>query len=180
MCAGVLAIPCQIYKIFGTNCIILHQRMDLRNSQSLYFVEHTVKRNNSFLGGAWFLLFGVVPTARSLKPSCCLKVTKAVFSRCMPMGLTSVISMLGGTGIYLLSRGSKNKELAWLVPAGVFAAMQPYTLKVLMPINKSVLNDELVEEEAHETMNRWWNYHLWRTIAATGTFVYISYVLAKK
>ena len=96
------------------------------------------------------------------------------------MGVTSVAAMLGGAGVYFLSRGTENDESGWLIPVCVFAAMQPYTLKLLMPINVRVLEDKLPEEEAYKTMDQWWNYHLLRTLAASGTFVYIAYLLAKK
>jgi len=140
----------------------------------------TTLATGAYTGGAWFLLFGAVPMATSLKASCCLKVAKSIFPRCMPMGATSVLAMLGGGGVYLLSRQSKASESGWLVPACVFAVMQPYTLKLLMPINKRVMNGEVPEQEAHETMDRWWSYHLWRTLAASGTFVFLSYLLARK
>ena len=96
------------------------------------------------------------------------------------MAATSVVAMLGGAGVYLLSRQSQSSESGWLVPACVFAAMQPYTLKLLMPINLRILNNEVSQEDALKTMDTWWSYHLWRTVASSGTFIFLSYLLAKK
>lgn len=96
------------------------------------------------------------------------------------MAVLSVVGMLGGAGVYLISRGSGKDESAWLLAGSVFAGMQPYTLKLLMPINMRILNDKLPEEEACDTMDRWWNYHLWRTLAASGTFICLAYAIAKK
>ena len=133
-----------------------------------------------FLGGAWFQLFGAVPAARSLRPSCCLKVTKSVFSRCGPMDTMPLVAILGGAGVYLLSRQTKSVESGWLVPTCVFTAMQLYKVKLLLPINHSIINDELPEDEAHKTVDNWLSYDLWHTLAGTGTFFFLSYLLATK
>ena len=99
------------------------------------------------------------------------------------MGVLSLGAMLGGAGVYLLSRGGNQEDASncgWILTGCVFGAMHPYTLKFLMPINNRVLNKELPEDEAHSTMDRWWNFHLWRTIAASGCFVCLTYLIAKQ
>eukprot|EP00112_Aurelia_sp_Birch-Aquarium-sp1_P018419 Seg4394.1 transcript_id=Seg4394.1/GoldUCD/mRNA.D3Y31 product="hypothetical protein" pseudo=true protein_id=Seg4394.1/GoldUCD/D3Y31 len=134
-----------------------------------------------YTGAAWFVLYGSVPSATSLKPSCCLKVTKSVFSRIgMPMGITSVVSFLSASGAYLISRSCGKDEREWLAVACILGAVHPYTFRFLMPINVRILKDELREEDIHSTMDDWWNYHFLRTLAFTGCFLFTSYKLAAK
>ena len=98
----------------------------------------------------------------------------------MPMGITSLVSFLGASGAYLVSRSSGKEEREWLAVACILGAVHPYTFRFLMPINKRILKDEVAEEDALSTMDDWWMYHFWRTLATTGCFLFTSYKLASK
>lgn len=130
------------------------------------------------LGLSWFILYGSNPAAWSLRASCLLKVTKSLIPRSSPMRLTLTTSSLTAAGVYFLS--PENSRRPWAVAACCMGGLLPYSLYLMRPINLKVMADEVAEENAHDVINKWWQFHLLRTLISSGCFVYVTYKLIKQ
>lgn len=94
------------------------------------------------------------------------------------MPMTLAVSSLAASGVYLLS--SEDNRHPWVAVACCMGGLLPYSLYFMRPINKKVMANEVPEENAHEVMNTWWQYHLLRTLISSGCFVYITYKMIKQ
>ncbi len=126
------------------------------------------------------MAYASTPAARSLRGSCLLKVSKSVFSRCAPLPIVHTISTLAGSGVYLLSRGGAKDESGWMTAALVMGMLTPYTIALIAPINSKILDGEVADDDAHPLMETWSKYHSFRTLVASGVFLYYTYKIATK
>lgn len=98
-------------------------------------------------------------------------------------GIMAGLGALAGATVYYLDEESDNR-LLWLVGAGVFISVWPWTLIVMIPdINKNLQDDVL--ETAGETwvknhMDRWNKQHAVRTVMSSVAFGIFMYALLKK
>ncbi len=126
------------------------------------------------------MAYGAMPAARSLRASCNLKVCKSVIPRCSPLPVTHTLSALAAAGVYAVSYAGPKDEVGWLGGAAIMGALIPYHVALISPIKKRVLAGEVAEEDVPAVMETWSNYHLCRTLVASGVFLYFAYKLAAK
>ena len=124
------------------------------------------------------MIYGSVPAAMSLRASCLLKITKSVVPRSTPILAAHTVSTLASAGVYLASPKNEN-GMGWLVASGIMGTLLPHSFFFLKPIDEDVMKNEVKEEEAHATMDYWWNHLVLRTLVASGCFLYFSYQIAK-
>ena len=93
----------------------------------------------------------------------------------MQAGLAA-LGFLAGGGAWLAGRGT-----VWLVAALLLGAMIPFTLIVILPTNKRLLDPMLSPDSAEATrlLIRWGWLHLVRTAASLAAFVLIAQHLAR-
>jgi hypothetical protein len=83
-----------------------------------------------------------------------------------------VAGLLRGTSAWILGR-----ELAWLTRGILLGLVIPFTLIVILPTNRKLLDPTLNKEspEARELLDRWGRYHAVRSVLSFSSFlVFVS------
>ena len=133
-----------------------------------------------FAGGGTFIAYAFEPGVLSISNHCALVSYRAVLPRCKPMPLSILIGSLASAGVYAISVHNNKKDTAWLVGAGILAAIVPQTIAFIGPINKRIMSEEVPEDDAPEELGKWAMHHMLRTAAVCGLFAFYTYKLAKK
>ena len=83
-------------------------------------------------------------------------------------GGLAAAGLLAGVGAWYQGAG-----LGWLVGALLLGALIPYTLVVIMPTNRRLLDPTLDDRsgEARELLSRWGRLHALRTVVGVAVFV---------
>jgi len=100
-------------------------------------------------------------------------------SRAMP--ILHGASVVTGLAHYLLTRGTSNEDLPFLMASLAGELSLPYTLAVLMPINNQLDDEEQCKKQGsaytRNLLEQWNIRHGVRTCLAVGTFMYAAYKL---
>ena len=83
-------------------------------------------------------------------------------------GLLAVVGLLAGTGAWISGSG-----VSWLVGGVILGSVIPFTLVVIFPTNKRLLDPALDKksQQASDLLARWARLHAVRSLLSVGAFV---------
>jgi len=122
-----------------------------------------------FAGAAVYVTVAEHPARVECGPTLAIKEFGPSYRRAAVMqGGLAVIGLVAG--VVAWSRGS---GAGWLVGGLLLGAMVPFTLVVIMPTNRRLLDRELEggSGEARDLLRRWGRLHAVRTVTSVGVFV---------
>lgn len=128
-------------------------------------------------GGAWAYTLEIHPALTEASPRSSLDVFTPMFqhaNRMQPLLggvvalLTLVVSFMTGNWI-------------WFIAALIMQAIGPYTIFVLMPLNRRLMAEDADPDSPAllADLKSWGSLHLVRTLVNTVGFVLLCYLLAK-
>ncbi|KAG4078328.1 hypothetical protein HA402_013038 [Bradysia odoriphaga] len=135
-----------------------------------------------FAGAAAYISFSEVPALNKSGPNELWRFFPYMYSNAAKMQAPlAVIS--GTTGIiYSLRITDPLAGQVWLGAALCFVGIVPYTLFLMMPTNKRIIeSNKTLEDEAEKTalLTKWSKLHLVRTVASVAGFSTMVYALVK-
>lgn len=91
-------------------------------------------------------------------------------------GLLAAIGFLSATAAWLMG-----SSLWWLISGIVLLAVIPFTLIVMFPINKQILNSSLEKDSelASQLLSQWGRLHAVRSILSVISFLIFIFLLGK-
>lgn len=114
-----------------------------------------------FAAAAFYINFAEHPARKRLAPEAAVAAWQVSYRRGFIMQATlAVLAGLAGGVAYLQDRNPQ-----WLVGAGLMLANWPYTLLVMMPVNKALMRlpADQADEEALAKLHAWNRLHMVRT-----------------
>ena len=129
-----------------------------------------------FAGAAFYVSFVEHPARRNLVPAAALSEWKPAYKRgAMMQASLAVIGFVLGLIAWWQTGG-----WLWLLGALVFIANWPWTLLVIMPVNKTLKAADPVSagRETMEMLDRWARLHAMRTtLGAVATLIFLAATL---
>jgi hypothetical protein len=128
-----------------------------------------------FTGAAFYINFAEQPARLDLKPEAFLVQWKKAYAR----GYTMQVSLVVIGTLLGLFAWWHTAGMAWLASALILLVNAPYTLIVIMPVNKALkaIDPANAPPEARALLQRWAALHAVRTalgVAATLVFLWAS------
>ena len=122
-----------------------------------------------FTGGALFIHFVEHPARMELGPALGVASFAAMYKRAAKMQpLLAFLSFFGAAAAWFAGANAW-----WLTGGIVMGSLFPYTLILMLPLNKE-LTDPGLDKNSHRTMEllgHWGNLHKYRAFAALAAFV---------
>ena len=122
-----------------------------------------------FAGAAAFVTFVEHPARVECGPDLAVKEFGPSYRRAAVMqGALAVVGLLASLGAWFQGAG-----VGWLVGGVLLGAVIAFTLVVIMPTNRRLLDPGLDtgSEEARRLLRRWGQLHAVRTVVGAGVFV---------
>jgi hypothetical protein len=122
-----------------------------------------------FSGGALFVHFVDHPALMELGPARGLPCFAAIYKRAAKLQLLlALLSFSGSLAAWLAGAGAW-----WLVAGILMASPVPYTMFLMLPLNKELTDPGLENnpDRAMELLERWGNLHTYRSLIALAASV---------
>lgn len=122
-----------------------------------------------FAGAAVFVTVAEHPARVECGPALALEEFGPSYRRAAVMqALLAVVGLLAGVAAWYQGAG-----IGWLVGALLLGGLVPFTLIVIMPTNRRLLDPTLdpASREAGELLTRWGRLHAVRTVVGVAVFV---------
>ena len=137
-----------------------------------------------FAGAAAYISFSEVPALHKSGPNELWRFFPYMYSNAAKMQ-ASLAVISGTTGVIYSLRIADSSPIAgrvWLGAALCFVGIVPYTIFLMMPTNKRIIeSNETLKDEAEKTAltTKWSKLHLVRTVASLAGFSTMVYALVK-
>lgn len=125
-----------------------------------------------FAGAAVYVTVAEHPARQECGPVVAIKQFGPSYRRAAFMqGALAMIALLASAVVWYQGRG-----VGWLIWGLLLGALVPFTLVVIMPTNRRLLDPELdsASDEARELLARWGRLHAVRTLV--GVIVFVAFV----
>ena len=122
-----------------------------------------------FAGAAVYVTVAEHPARVECGPAFAIKEFGPTYRRAAVMqGVLAVIGLLAGVVSWL-----QGSSVRWLVGGLLLGALVPFTLVVIMPTNRRLLDPQLDRGsgEARDLLARWGRLHAVRTVVSVAVFV---------
>ena len=129
-----------------------------------------------FTAAAFYIHFAEHPARMRLNTGAAVTAWQVSYRRGFMMQATlAVLAGLAGVAAYVQDRNPQ-----WLVGAGFMLANWPYTLLVMMPVNRALmrLTADQAGENARVKLRAWSRFHMVRTaLGAFGTVTFLCMMI---
>ncbi len=133
----------------------------------------------TFACGTTFNMIILTPTQlHDLKVEEALKVQRSLNKRIVPIVGSLVLGIAASSSVYAFSKNRK-EDLPWLIGGGTLAAVFPYTMALLSPINSRISSEQVPASEGFSVLRRWYGFARGRAAVTFGVFSYFTYLLAR-
>lgn len=122
-----------------------------------------------FAGAALYVMLVEHPARVECGPALAVKEFGPSYRRAAAMqGLLAMVGLFASVVAWYRGRG-----VGWLVGGLLLGALIPFTLVVIMPTNRRLLDPGLDSGsgEAHKLLTRWGRLHVIRTVVSVAVFV---------
>eukprot|EP00794_Sanderia_malayensis_P009151 gene9154-10123_t len=134
----------------------------------------------TFACGTAFNMLVLTPTQLGdMKVEEALRVQRGITRRIAPFVGCLAFGIVTSSSVYAFSKNRK-QDLPWLVGGVGLAAVFPYTMALLSPINSSFLKEEVTAKEGFNVLRKWYRYAGGRAVFTFGVFSFFTYLLAKE